>query len=336
MNKDPSSSERKKDHIDLTFQSQIESGEIDRRFYYEPMLSGHPNESLTPFKFFNKTMNAPIWVSSMTGGTEKARHINTNLALVCHEFGLGMGLGSCRSILDSNERFSDFDLREIIGDQPFFANLGIAQIEELIDLNQVNKISELIKKLQADGLIIHVNPLQEWLQKDGDNIKRPPIDTIKLLIDQLNIKLIIKEVGQGIGYHSLKELMKIPIEAIEFAAHGGTNFSKLEILRNHRYSFQDFDRFAFVGHSAEDMVEMFLTLNKELGENIKCKQIIISGGVKHFLDGYYYINKIQFPSIYGQASRFLAFAQKDYQELYNFIEAQIDGLRMCNAFLRLK
>ena len=74
-------------------------------------------------------MNAPLWVSSMTGGTKEAGTINRNLARVCGQFGLGMGLGSCRIILHDDEYLSDFRLRKEMGDFPLYANLGVAQIE---------------------------------------------------------------------------------------------------------------------------------------------------------------------------------------------------------------
>ncbi len=101
----------------------------------------------------------------MTGGTEMARHINRNLAEACAEFGLGMGLGSCRPLLEGNERFEDFDLRPIIGaDRPLYANLGVAQLEELFAAKEGQRIVDLVGSIQADGLIVHVNPLQEWFR----------------------------------------------------------------------------------------------------------------------------------------------------------------------------
>ena len=177
-------SDRKKDHIDLAFQARTGNDEIDSRFNYEPMLSHHPTGDLKPFEFLRKTLRAPIWVSSMTGGTELAGHINRNLARACREFGLGMGLGSCRPILLNDEHFADFDMRNIIGeDLPFYANLGIAQLEELVLKDDIEPVNQLIRKLRADGLIIHVNPMQEWLQPEGDRISQPPIDTIKTYLE---------------------------------------------------------------------------------------------------------------------------------------------------------
>ena len=336
MNTDPTSSQRKQDHIDLAFQSQIGCESIDQRFYYEPMLASHPKGDPPPIQFLGQEMKYPIWVSSMTGGTEKAKKINENLAKACNEFGLGMGLGSCRPLLESNDRLSDFNFRHLIGSQPFYANLGVAQIEELIDSNNLNKISELVKTLEADGLIIHVNPLQEWLQTEGDRFKYSPLETIKMVLESTQSPVIVKEVGQGIGRNSLKALLRLPLAAIEFAAHGGTNFSKLELLRNKNPNFQLLEPLAFVGHSAGEMVDMVNALVSELGSKVLCNQLIISGGVKHFLDGYYYISKSTMPAVYGQASKFLAHAQGDYEDLYKFINTQVEGLKLSMAYLRVK
>ena len=114
---DPTAAERKQDHIQLAFQSQVESMAIDTRFSYEPLLSAHPSQNLEPVSFLGRSLSAPIWVSSMTGGTEKAFIINSNLARACKTFGMGMGLGSCRVLLESDERLRDFDFRKMINVQ---------------------------------------------------------------------------------------------------------------------------------------------------------------------------------------------------------------------------
>ncbi|MFT5763619.1 MAG: isopentenyl-diphosphate delta-isomerase, partial [Saprospiraceae bacterium] len=313
---DPTAASRKRDHIQLAFQSQIEEGKLDKRFYYEPLLSPHPEFNTYPaISFLGKTMKAPIWVSSMTGGTEMARIINHNLARACREFGIGMGLGSCRSLLKSDEMLPDFDVRDLIGeDLPLYANLGIAQLETLIDDKETYLIEGLIEKLRADGLVIHVNPFQEWLQPEGDRFKRAPLQTIETILEKVKFPIIVKEVGQGMGYESLKRLLQLPLAAIDFAANGGTNFSKLELLRSTPARHKIYEQLALVGHSAEEMVLFTNQLVDELGDRIRCKQVIISGGVKNFLDGYHLINKLAVPSIYGQASGFLKHATGEYEE----------------------
>jgi isopentenyl-diphosphate delta-isomerase len=332
---DPNAANRKKDHIELALKSQ--SNITDNRFYYEPVLSAHPAAPLQPIDFLGKKMLAPIWISSMTGGTEIAGIINKNLARACAEFGLGMGLGSTRKLLFSDEYFNDFNLRGIIGNsQPFYANLGIAQVEKLLEEKATDKIEALVAKLQVDGIFLHINPFQEWLQPEGDIIKRPPLETIQYLLEIASYKIIVKEVGQGMGYESLKALFQLPLAAIDFAAHGGTNFSKVELLRNTSAKQQVFNNLVNIGHSAEEMVQMSNAILQELGNKAQCKEVIISGGIQNFLDGYYLINKINTKAVYGQGSSFLQHARGSYEELQEFVKNQIEGLRLANAFLKVK
>ena len=334
---DPTAESRKKDHIDLAFKSQVLRGELDSRFYYEPLLAAHPKAgSLPEFKFLGKNFRVPLWVSSMTGGTALANAINKNLARACAEFGMGMGLGSCRQLLFSDEFLGDFAVRKHIGDQPLFANLGIAQLENLIAENGLWRIKEMLKKLEADGLIVHVNPLQEAMQPEGDVFKKSPIETINTLLDKLDNPLIVKEVGQGFGPESLRSLLQLPLAAIEFAAAGGTNFAKLELLRDLPEKQAIFKGIAAVGHSAEEMVFWVNQLLAELGEKVKAHHLIISGGVQDFLDGYYLTQRSAMPAVYGQASAFLRHAQGDYDSLQTHVQAQVRGLELANAFLRLK
>lgn len=335
---DPTASSRKRDHIELAFQSQVGVGEIDPRFYYEPLLSPHPIKgNLQPFSFLGKNVSVPMWVSSMTGGTQWAHTINHNLARACNDFGMGMGLGSCRTLLFSDESLQDFNVRHIIGDSlPLYANLGVAQVEQLIDSNEIFRLKQLIEKLQADGLIIHVNPLQEWMQPEGDRFKKAPIETIKTVLDKTGIQLIVKEVGQGMGFDSLKALFQLPLQAVDFAASGGTNFAKLELLRSNEIKQKLFTQLAHVGHTAEEMVGMTNQIKEELGDKMKCRQVIISGGINTFLDGYYLINKLNLPCVYGQASSFLKHARGNYEELHDYVESQMQGLEIATAFLKIK
>lgn len=336
-NQDPTAESRKKDHIDLAMKSTVPSDVLDRRFYYEPLGSAHPSGyNGLKMRFLDKELNAPVWVSSMTGGTQKAAIINENLARVCGEFGLGMGLGSCRQLLEDNTYLKDFQVRSWIKDQPLYANLGIAQLEQLIDNRKLFLIKDLIDRLEADGLIIHVNPMQEWLQPEGDRFLYPPLETIMKILEKADYKIIVKEVGQGMGPDSLLELLKLPIDALDFAAAGGTNFAMLELLRSNESYAETFECLAHVGHDASDMVQWvnhWVTSGKE---DIQCRQIIISGGVKSFLDGYYLTQKSVLNSVYGQASAMLKHAQISYESIQQFIQKQIDGLSLAHAYLKIR
>ena len=334
---DPTAESRKSDHIQLAFNSRVEVAAIDRRFYYEPVLAGHPaDEAEIGSVFLGCKFELPLWVSSMTGGTKYASTINVNLAKACGQYKMGMGLGSCRQLLHDEQHLQDFAVRKYIGDQPLYANLGIAQIEQLIASGQVSKIKELIKKLEADGLIVHINPLQEWLQPEGDRYFTSPIQTIKSLLDHLDIKLIVKEVGHGMGPSSLLELFKLPVEAVDFAANGGTNFSLLELARSNEEMRFFYEELSYLGHSAEEMTIFTNELFDKNADEFQCRQVIISGGISSFLDGYYLINKLSLPAIYGQASAFLKPAMESYESLQRYIEHQREGLKLAKNLLRVK
>lgn len=328
---------RKSDHINLAFKAQQIVEQLDQRFYYEPILSPHLTDtSLLKTEFIGSTLDLPLWVSSMTGGTEKASLINKNLAKACGQFGMGMGLGSCRYLLNNDEYLKDFQVRKYMPDMPLYANLGIAQLEEIAKENQWLLITEMLKKLEADGLIIHVNPLQEYAQPEGDRFKLSPLETIKYCLDYLDFPLIVKEVGQGMGPKSLQALMKLPLKAIEFASSGGTNFALLELLRSDQMKQEELRGITNIGHTAEQMVGFLNQIKKESSDNILVRDIIISGGIRGFLDNYYLREKIDFNAVTGHASSFLRYALKGYDELCAYIEEQKQGLLVAHSYLHIK
>jgi len=326
--------DRKLEHIQLALDSQTKLAEQDLRFNYEPLLAAHPENLDLSIQFLGKVMQTPIWVSSMTGGTGVARTINGNIARACREFGMGMGLGSCRKILFDRTDWADFNFRDEIGNQPFWANLGIAQVEELLTSKNIQAVIDLVGELRTDGLIVHVNPLQEWFQPEGNRLKQSPLNTIRQLLDQVSLKVIVKEVGQGFGPESLSQLLALPLAAIEFGAYGGTNFSKLEMLRNHQQKLEASLPFAFVGQSASQMVNSINQILKE-NPNPACRQLIISGGIQNALDGYYLTSKSQLPAVFGMASTVLSHASESYESLAGFLENQIQSLSLAKAYLKI-
>ncbi len=334
--KDPMQETRKRDHIEMATLAQMEKAQVDTRFFYEPMLSSHPVNSKNSLSttFLGKNLAAPLWISSMTGGVGEARIINQNLARLAREFSLGMGLGSCRVLLESDQYFEDFNLRPIIGsDLPFYANLGIAQVEKLVLSNNTNKISDLIDRLDADGLIIHVNPLQEWFQPEGDRLTLSPVESIARLIPKFKKNIIVKEVGQGMGPESLKALLELPIAGIELAGFGGTNFSKLEILRT-KENKNSTTSLSKVGHSALEMASMINSLIGS-GSHSGARDVIISGGISDILDGYYVRENLKLNSVIGFAKSFLNHAE-NYELLQKWTADQIQTLKMAKAFLKVR
>lgn len=325
---------RKKDHIDLALRSQISKENLNKKFNYEPALSAHPLNNIPEQKFMGKTLKLPVWVSSMTGGTAQAKHINTNLAKACREYGMGMGLGSCRPLLEDNSRLADFDMRPIIGnDLPLLANLGIAQIEELLEKGAIEKLLQMIDMLRVDGLFVHLNPIQEYLQPEGDHILFSPIDTLERLLEKVDFPILVKEVGQGMGPKSIEALMNLNIAGIEFGAFGGTNFAQMELYRSNEFEQMLLSPLATIGHTAEEMVNF---LNEIPTSLMQGKNIIISGGIKDWLEGYYLMKKFKYPAVYGQASAFLKYAQGDYKQLSDYVLNLKKGLLLAHSYLTIR
>jgi isopentenyl-diphosphate delta-isomerase len=338
MNLTDNLAQRKQGHLELAQKAQMALELQNRRFDYEPLFAAHPTDwSALETSFLGKTLKAPLWISSMTGGTARARELNQLLAKAAATFGLGMGLGSCRPLLSGSADWSDFDLRGIIGDGlPLYANLGIAQIEQLLEEREVTRAHEMVARLQADGLIIHLNPLQEWFQPEGDRLKRPAIETLTRFLEIAPYPVIVKEVGQGMGPTSLRALISLPFAAIEFGAFGGTNFSKLEWLRDRVGERAEHLPLTQVGHGAEEMLLTCNQIYSELGERALCRSLIISGGIQDFLQGDYLVRKSAVPAVVGRANAFLQAAERGEGELFAFVRSELDGVALSRAFLSPK
>jgi isopentenyl-diphosphate delta-isomerase len=327
--------DRKIDHLQLATAAQTDISLVDQRFFYEPLLASHPKDfSNLSLAFGPWSLKAPLWISSMTGGTEEAAHINKNLARVAGEFGLGMGLGSCRTLLDSSERVNDFKVKLFMPKAPLLVNFGVAQIEQELQRDRsLSRILRVVDLLDADGVIIHVNPLQEWFQLSGDNFLTPPIEVIEQFLQVVKLPTIVKEVGQGFGPKSMQALMKLPLVAIELGAFGGTNFSQLEELRA---GIKEHNSLSYVGHTALEMVEMVNAIKRQKPHEQMVDNFIISGGIKSFLDGFYLCQKLNACAIYGQAKIILEYARGEYDILAAFIEEQLNGYACATSFLEVK
>ncbi len=302
----------------------------DDRFIYEPLLAVHPTTiQETQFAEFKFAM--PLWISSMTGGAKHAQGLNTILAKACHEFDLGMGLGSCRPLLEDRQSRADFDMRKHMPGRPLFANLGIAQIEKMSLTKELGRVHSMVDELKATGLIIHINPLQEWYQPGGDLLKVSPLETITKFVETAPYPVIVKEVGHGMGPASLKALMQLPLWAIEFASFGGTNFSLLEARRNHEKMSEGL---IHVGHSAEEMVGFVNQLQKS-GEKFRCERFIISGGVQDSLHGFALTQGLP-GSLFGMANGVLKHAQNGEEALRSYLKNEMNQFSMAQAYLRLR
>lgn len=175
--------------------------------------------------FLGKPLSAPILISSMTGGTDLAKTINSRLAAIAQHYQLAMGVGSQRVAVENPDVAATFAVRSLAPTIPLFANLGAVQLNYRYGLDECLKVIDL---LEADALILHLNPLQECVQTKGDTNFRGLLDRIAVICEQLPVPVIVKEVGNGISGAMADKLIAAGVAAIDVAGAGGTSWAKVE------------------------------------------------------------------------------------------------------------
>jgi isopentenyl-diphosphate delta-isomerase len=177
---------------------------------------------------FGRTVKAPILISCMTGGTPEARSINRGLATVAQSFGLAMGLGSARVLLEYPETLDSFAVRCVAPDVLLFANLGAVQLNHGFGPAECRRLVEM---LEADALVLHLNPLQEALQPEGDTDFSGLLAKIEALCARLGPPVIVKEVGWGLDAQTVQRLFDAGVAGVDVAGAGGTSWSEVERYR---------------------------------------------------------------------------------------------------------
>jgi len=228
-------SKRKKEHLELCSTDDVSFKNKTNGFeYYDFIHCAITEVDINKIEFTNsflgKTISYPFIISCMTGGTTKAENINLRLASVASELNIPLGIGSQRHLLDNHS--NDFiykELRNRAKDIPMLGNIGAAQIVSLKDFNSIQKLIDLV---EADGMVIHLNALQELLQPEGESNFTGLLKAINKLKKVIKVPLIIKEVGSGISTDSAKKLLENGVDAIDVAGAGGTSWAGVEILRN--------------------------------------------------------------------------------------------------------
>jgi len=178
--------------------------------------------------FLGKPLQAPLLISSMTGGTDFARLINHRLAIVAQHYRLAMGVGSQRVAIENPQLTSTFSVRAIAPDILLFANLGAVQLNYSYGIDECRRV---VDWLEADALILHLNPLQECVQTTGDTNFRGLLSKISTLCRVLSVPVIVKEVGNGISASVAAKLLEAGVSAIDVAGAGGTSWAKVESER---------------------------------------------------------------------------------------------------------
>lgn len=225
-------SQRKSDHIRINLredvQSAITTGLEKYRFEHQALPECNLDEVNTQIEFLNKTLSAPILISSMTGGSPEAAQLNLTLAEAAEEAQIAMGLGSQRAAIEHPELAYTFQVRRVAPHILLFANLGAIQLNYRYGIDECKKAVEMI---EADALILHLNPLQEALQPEGDTRFANLIDKIANVCHALPVPVIVKEVGWGISEKAAKLLIEAGVSVIDVAGAGGTSWSQVEMYR---------------------------------------------------------------------------------------------------------
>ncbi|MBL9039283.1 MAG: type 2 isopentenyl-diphosphate Delta-isomerase [Archangium sp.] len=176
---------------------------------------------------FGKTLKAPIVVTGMTGGTERAGQINRDIASVAEEFGVAFGVGSQRAMAERPELASTFAVRQSAPSTVIIGNIGVVQAARL----GVDRVRWLMEALGADGMAVHLNPGQELTQPEGDRDFRGGYEVIGLLSKALGSRLLVKETGCGLSPRVARRLVDVGVENLDVSGLGGTSWVRVEQLR---------------------------------------------------------------------------------------------------------
>lgn len=225
-------SSRKSDHIQINLEEDVRSGlttGLERyRFDHQALPELNLEDVSTSLKLFGRQLKTPILISSMTGGTPEAAQINLTLAEAAQHTRIVMGLGSQRAAIDNPELASTFQVRQVAPDILLFANLGAIQLNYGYTIGECKRAVEMI---EADALILHLNPLQEAVQPEGDTQYAGLLSKIEKVCQALSVPVIAKEVGWGFSEKAARQLADAGVSAIDVAGAGGTSWSQVEMHR---------------------------------------------------------------------------------------------------------
>ena len=225
--------DRKADHLRICLEDDVQchqttTGLENYRFIHCGLPELRYDQVDISTTFLGKSLGAPMLISSMTGGTEQARLINQRLAVTAQKFGLAMGVGSQRVAVEKPELADTFNVRRYAPDALLLANLGAVQLNYSYGLEHCQRA---VDWLEADALILHLNPLQECVQSRGDTDFSGLMAKIETLCDQMPVPVIAKEVGNGISGSLAQKLIDIGVSAIDTAGAGGTSWARVESER---------------------------------------------------------------------------------------------------------
>lgn len=275
--------QRKQDHIDLVLEQRqyaAQWSDFDAiRLPHNALPDVNFAEIDLSTRFLGHSLHLPFLISSMTGGPARAEAINTHLAEAARELGLAMGVGSQRVALTGKGDGAaglEARIRQLMGNQPLFANLGAVQLVEEAGTHMALRA---IESLEADALILHLNPMQEMMQDGGDIQWQGVSQAMAAFIAKSPVPVIVKEVGFGISAKTALQLQEMGVAAIDVAGRGGTNFGLVEGARSHQAAGGDTAQ--LFAHWGLTTVESLTAIKADPSISLP---LVASGGIRHGLD----------------------------------------------------
>lgn len=226
--------QRKRDHIDLCNTGPVHGADHhglfeDVQFVHcaMPELATADLDLRTPL--LDHVLAAPLMVTGMTGGPPEAADINRGIAAACAAAGIAFGVGSQRIITKADSTADSFAVRSAAPDVVLFGNLGVNQIRDM----GVGIAAELMQRIEANYLCVHLNPAQELAQPgdEADSDFRHGYDTIARLVEALDGRVVVKECGTGLSPAVVRRLHGVGVRAVDVSGSGGTSWVKVEALR---------------------------------------------------------------------------------------------------------
>jgi isopentenyl-diphosphate Delta-isomerase len=226
--------QRKKEGIDIPLQKNVQAKTTSTYLEYVRLVHNalpeiDYDDIDTSTTFLRNKFSAPIIIDSMTGGTDQATVINSRLGELAEKYSFGMGVGSQRAGLKSEELAASYSIARKNAPNAFLiANIGGAQLAKGFTVDEAKRI---VKMIRANALVVHLNPLQELVQPEGEPRYKGVLAKISELAKTIDVPVIVKEVGAGISKEVAIKLEMADVSAINIAGAGGTSWAGVEKLR---------------------------------------------------------------------------------------------------------
>ena len=224
---------RKEEHLRICLEKDVRPQNLTTglerfRFVHQALPEVDLDQIALHTTFLGKDLQAPLLMASMTGGTRQARLVNRHLAQAAQALGIGMCVGSQRAALQDAYWADTYRVRDVAPDIFLSANLGAVQLNLAFTVDHCRKAVDMI---EADALILHLNPLQEALQPEGDTRFGKLLSRIGAVCRALPVPVIVKEVGCGLSRDVARRLIEAGVDVLDVAGAGGTSWSEVERYR---------------------------------------------------------------------------------------------------------